>query len=86
MKIAQHNSSHRTHRSVIGLLTYLARNMNTKEAHKEAIMQIERYLAGTVHKGLVFTPDKELFSSLQFWVDANFEGITPQKQSTMLIQ
>ena len=79
-----------SYRSVIGILTYIARNtrpdieyavhqcarfqINPKKAHDNAVKRICRYLNGTRDKGVIFTPDAALTSSLQCYVDAGFAG------------
>ena len=76
-------------RSLIGMLTYLARNTrpdieyavhqcarfqcNPRKPHGNAIKCIGRYLIGTRDKGLTFKPTKDL-SHFECYVDADFAG------------
>lgn len=78
------------YRSVIGMLTYLARNtrpdieyavhqcarfqLNPKKAHENAVKRIGRYLLGTRDKGITFTPNKDNLDTLECFVDADFAG------------
>ena len=79
-----------SYRSVIGMLTYLARNtrpdleyavhqcarfqLNPMKAHENAIKRIGRYLLGTRDKGIIFKPDMTSLDSIQCYVDADFAG------------
>ena len=78
-----------SYRSLIGMLTYLARNtrpdieyavhqcarfqVNPRKPHAAAIKRIGQYLIGTRDKGLIFKPTGEL-SEFECYVDADFAG------------
>ncbi len=78
------------YRSLIGMLTYLARNtrpdieyavhqcarfqIDPRRPHERAIKRIGRYLLGTIDKGLIFKPDENQMSDIQCYVDADFAG------------
>ena len=79
-----------SYRSVIGMLTYLARNtrpdieyavhqcarfqINPKLAHENAIKRIGRYLLGTKDKGVIFSPNPNKIGTIECFVDADFAG------------
>ena len=78
-----------SYRSLIGMLTYLARNTrpdleyavhqcarfqsDPREPHANAIKRIGRYLLGTKDKGISFKPTTDL-SQFECYVDADFAG------------
>ena len=78
-----------SYRSLIGMLTYLARNTrpdieyavhqcarfqcDPRLPHANAIKRIGRYLIGTRDKGLTFKPSNDL-SHFECYVDADFAG------------
>ena len=78
-----------SYRSLIGMLTYLARNTrpdieyavhqcarfqsNPKKPHANAIKRIVRYLLGTKDQGVSFTPNGEM-DHFECFVDADFAG------------
>ena len=78
-----------SYRSVIGMLTYLARmtrpdieyavhqcarfQINPKIPHYNAIKRIGRYLIATQDKGIIFKPDNNL-TEVICYVDADFAG------------
>ena len=75
--------------SVIGMLMYLASNSKldiafavhqcarfthcTKRSHEQAVIQICRYLKGTINDGLIFKPTKDL--RVDLFCDADFAGL-----------
>jgi hypothetical protein len=75
--------------SVIGMLLYLSTNTrpdisfavsqlgrfssNPKESHARAVKTLVRYLAGTVHQGMILKPRGDL--KLELFVDADFAGL-----------
>ena len=77
------------YRSVIGMLTYLARNTrpdieyavhqcarfqnDPKRPHANAIKRIGRYLLGTRDKGIIFSPNG-ILTHVECYVDADFAG------------
>ena len=79
--------------SVVGMLLYLSNNTrpditfavsqvarftsSPKLSHAKAIKHIVRYLAGTIHKGLIVKPDGTF--NIRTWVDADFSGIYGQE-------
>lgn len=78
-----------SYKSVIGMLLYLAGNSrpdiafavhqcarfshSPKVSHEQAVLCICRYLLGTMDKGIIYTPSKEL--SVDCYVDADFAGL-----------
>ena len=77
------------YRSLIGMLTYLARNTrpdieyavhqcarfqcDPRKAHANTIKRIGRYLIATRDKGLIYQPTNDL-KTLECYVDADFAG------------
>jgi hypothetical protein len=75
--------------SIVGMLLYLSTNtrpditfavsqlarfsLNPKQSHAKAIKIIVRYLAGTINKGIIFSPTKDL--KLDAWSDSDFAGL-----------
>jgi hypothetical protein len=75
--------------SIVGMLLYLSTNTrpditfavsqvarfssNPKQSHAKAIKIIVRYLAGTINKGIIFSPAKDL--KLDAWSDSDFAGL-----------
>jgi hypothetical protein len=75
--------------SIVGMLLYLSTNTrpditfavsqvarfssNPKQSHAKAVKIIVRYLAGTINKGIIFSPTTEL--RLDAWSDSDFAGL-----------
>ena len=75
--------------SVVGMLLYLVSNSRpdiafavhqcaqfthcTKRSHKKAVKPIVQYLQGTMDKGLIIDPTKEL--QMDLYADADFAGL-----------
>ena len=86
---------HWHYRSVIGMLNYLTNSTrpdiafsthqcarfseDPKALHESAVRQIGKYLLGTKHRGVVFTPDPK--KGLECFVDADFAGSWQQADS-----
>ena len=76
--------------AVVGMLLYLSPNTRPdiafavsqvarfsscpKQSHTRAVKKLIRYLAGTINKGVIFTPNSQHFK-LECYVDADFAGL-----------
>ena len=82
--------------SAIGQLQYLAQHSRPdiafavaqcaryahrpKRQHEQAVERIGRYLAGTVHRGLILRPDRDRPLDIDCYVDADFAGLFGTEQ------